>query len=283
MVLSLTYRTTDNTRWGGGQGTNLTAAQVDINFYSLFTAIEAIENAQADGAGIDFISQPVNGNQIFVHLTDHRVLGPFTLPTANWNPRGQWQPATAYAPFDTVSFNGQLYLVTVPVTSAATFNPSATDGDGHTVYVLILATPENSLPTGGAVKNKLVKASGSPFVTEWDEDHVRLVAQCIGQPDPGETIMQYAVVDHMVLRAGLPGTAVFNAAMVTAPPSVWTITLNGNPIGTIIFNASDPLIDVEFPSDVNFIPGDVIKLVAPASPDPGQIDITFVFVATING
>jgi len=131
----ITYRTSDPTRWGTGQGSDLSAAQIDINFWALFSLIQALTDHISAG-GIQSINQV--GNQLFITLTDGAVLGPFTLPTAQWAFRGAWLPNTLYNPMDVIPSNGGLYLVLVRHTSAATFDPNANDGQGHSFYQLML-------------------------------------------------------------------------------------------------------------------------------------------------
>ena len=282
MVASLTYRTTDGTRWGGGQGSNLSATQIDINFWTLFSAVQVLEDNFRVGAGIDYITQPVGGNTFFVHLTDHRVLGPFVLPAAQWNPRQAWRPTTTYAAFDVVSNNGQLYLVAVAHTSASTFSPFATDGMGHLLYVLILEAPSNALPVDGIPGQRLVKSTSSPYTTEWATDFVRLVLYIDGQPNPSETLMQFAVVDNMLLPRGLLGSSIFQQTG-TITSVEYDLFHNGNPIGSVTFDGPSPeSISVSFPSDVECIPGDVLTIVAPATPDTVQANISFTLVAHLT-
>lgn len=281
MVASLTYRTDDNSRWGGGQGSNLAAVTIDLNFWTLFQAIENLETSQANGAGIDFISQPAGGDLFYVHLTDHRVLGPFTIPTAQWQPRGEWAPLTSYAAFDVVSHNGSTYLIPIAHTSASTFSPFATDGLGHNLYVLVLSSPANSLPDAGTIHQRLVKASGSPFKTAWISDLIRLHVFIAGQPLPNELLIQYPCVDHMILPVGLVGTSVFQGTGVAAPCS-YTLSKNGAAIGSIDFSGPSPeTISVTFSSSVACVPGDVITLNAPAIPDVNQANVSFTVVAQL--
>lgn len=282
MVASLTYRTNDVTRWGGGQGSDLAAVTIDLNFWTLFSAVQGLQSAASVGAGIDFINQPANGNLFFIHLTDHRVLGPFVIPSSQWNGRGEWAPLTAYAPFDVVSNNGSLYLITIAHTSVSTFSAFATDGLGHSLYVLILSSPANSLPTGGVAGQRLAKASGSPFVSEWVTDFIRMFVFVSGQPNSGETLLQYTVADHMTLFAGLPGT-VIHANTPTQSHVSYTLNKNGSAIGSIDFVGPSPFsVSVTFPANVTFVPGDIITLVAPALPDAAQADISFTIVASLT-
>jgi hypothetical protein len=281
MVGSLTYRTSDATRWGGGLGSDLSATQVDLNFWTLFTAVQGLQNTSI-GVGIDYINQPAAGNLFFIHLTDHRVLGPFVIPTTQWTPRGAWAPLTVYAAYDVVSINGSLYLITIPHTSGATFSAFATDGSGHLLYNLLLQQPANELPTGGTLGQRLIKASGSDFVTAWQSDFIRLAIFVAGFPNPSETLLQYTVVDDMFLPAGLTGSVFFQNTP-TSSTVTYSIFKNGSAVGVVNFNGPSPeTITVTFSAQVNFVPGDVITLTAPAVPDAAQSDISFTFLATLT-
>lgn len=283
MVASLTYRTSDGTRWGGGLGFDLPAVLIDLNFWTLFDALDQLTthvNSSA-AAGIDFINQPAGGNLFFIHLTDHRVLGPFTIPTSQWNPRGAWQANTAYAPFDVFYQNGSLYIVTTQHTTGSTFNVNLNDGLGHNFYVLLLVQPTNQIPTNGTVGQRLAHASGSPFALQWVNDHVRMYEFVAGSPDPGELIMQYPVADFMTIPQSLVGSVFFEGTPSTGPCS-WSIFKNGSSIGSINFSGSPEAITVSFPSDVHCVPGDVITLIAPTVPDTHQANISFTIIALLT-
>jgi hypothetical protein len=134
---TIAYRTDDLTRWGLGQGARLTKTQVDINFWTLFSAIQALQDHQNVAGVIANIS--VAGGNMFITLGDGTRFGPFTLPSAQWTFRPEgWLPLTFYKAFNLFVNEGALYLVITDHTSATTFNPSATDGDGHDLYQLVL-------------------------------------------------------------------------------------------------------------------------------------------------
>src|ERR1700734_495824 len=100
---NLTYRTSGP--WGAGLGANLSATQIDTNFYTLFAEVLALSDHAEGAAGIASMAI-LNGDQLFVTLTNDAVLGPFIIPTSNWNWRGTWAPETVYQPFDTFNYNG---------------------------------------------------------------------------------------------------------------------------------------------------------------------------------
>lgn len=72
----IVYRTAG--AWGAGQGSNLTPAQVDGNFYQLVLDIAAAIAGMEEPNGIANIT--VTGTQMTVILDDATELGPFTLP-----------------------------------------------------------------------------------------------------------------------------------------------------------------------------------------------------------
>lgn len=276
---SLTFRSADGSRWGAGLGADLSAGQVDTNFWAVFLAVNALEDATQTNAGIDFM-QLVGGNQLFVHLTDHRVLGPFVIPATVWNPRGSWLPATDYLPLDVLANNGSLYIVNIAHTSASTFSPNATDGLSHDLYTLLLEEPANMLPAGGTIGQRLAKASGSPFATNWVSDRIRLCPQIIGQPDANEVVMQFLVVDHMTLPLGLAGSVAFAATAASAPAS-FTLEQGNAFIGTITFNPTGNPVP-SFPADINCVPGDVITMIAPSVQDASLSNISFSLVGLLT-
>jgi len=280
MPASVVYRTADATRWGGGQGSDLAAVTIDLNFWTLFSAVDVLENALVVNAGIDYINQPTGGNIFYVHLTDHRVLGPFTIPTAQWVARGAWAPTTSYAAYDVVSNNGSVYLITIPHTSGATFSAFATDGAGHNLYNLLLSQPANQLPLGGTPGQRLIKLGTGDFVTEWQTDFVRLALFVAGLPDAGELVLQFAVADNMTLPVGLSGSVIFSN-LPAAAPAIFQINKNGAAIGTIEF-APSPHVIVSFPAAITFVPGDIITITAPSPQDATLSDVSLTLVADLT-
>lgn len=278
-LANLVYRTDDATRWGLGAGSDLAAVTIDLNFWTLWSAVNSLQNSPSRARGIDFIAL-TGGNQLMIHLTDHSVQGPFVVPTEIWNPRGNWAPSTTYAPLDVVSNNGALYLVNVQHVSGATFNAFANDGLGHNLYTLLLAQPQDELPAGGTVGQRLAKSTGSPYATQWESDKVRLALYVEGSPSSGELLLQYASVDHMTLPAGLTGSVAYASVPATAA-TTFTISQNGSAIGSITFHSS-PHATVAFPTTVNIVPGDVITLTAPGIPDATLGNISFGIVALLT-
>lgn len=165
--MTQTYRTDDFGRWGAGQGFNLTPAQVDINFWDIIERLEAQEIRPDPAAGISHFE--VIGTLLYVHMDDDTtILGPYELPYATFRSRGEWAVSTSYSVLDTFTINGSLYAVTFAHTSDATsFDAGANDGAGNDYYSLMIETPENALPTGGAVGQVVQKSTTTDFDTMW--------------------------------------------------------------------------------------------------------------------
>jgi hypothetical protein len=132
--MALIFVTTDNTKWGAGQGSQISATQGDNNFWQLLQRIVFLEDHPAAAISLDHFETV--GDQFYAHLTDSSILGPYTLPSLNINPVGVWLPSTLYAKFDLLSYGGGVYLVSFNHTSAPIFDPGANDGNGHNFYQL---------------------------------------------------------------------------------------------------------------------------------------------------
>jgi hypothetical protein len=162
--MAVTYRTTGP--WGAGSASDLPAATIDENFWTLVQEIITL-TSEISGSVVSIASATVVGNQLTFTLTNSAVLGPYTLPVAQWNWRGPWQPLTTYAIQDVITDNASVYLVIWNHTSAATFNPGANDGLGHNYYALLLTIPGSALPAHGSTNQVLAKINGTDFNTYW--------------------------------------------------------------------------------------------------------------------
>lgn len=136
--MTIVYRTAG--LWAGSDlGRDLTPTEVDSNFFYLFSQLSAVmDHASAGAINIDYFE--VVGSQFYVHMTDHSVIGPYDLPVAAWNFRGDWTPSTIYVKQDVFSNAGSIYLVIFDHTSDVTFDPDANDGSGHNFYQLMLSS-----------------------------------------------------------------------------------------------------------------------------------------------
>ncbi len=119
---SIVFRTTGP--WGAGKGANLTPTEVDENFNELDERVDTLETTPPVAVSIASIS--VSGSSMFVFLDDSTELGPFTLPTAVFNWRGDWAEGTSYVVNDVFYSAGSgVYLVTADFESASNFDPES--------------------------------------------------------------------------------------------------------------------------------------------------------------
>ena len=98
-----------------------------------------------------------------------------------------------------------------------------------------------------------------------------------GQPT-GSQLMMYHVLAHTVtFPAGLASS---QAACVTAPAAetVYSITHDGTEVGTCTFSPGANAGVFAAAADFTIDPGGLLGIVAPASPDASQADVTFTIV-----
>jgi hypothetical protein len=118
------YRTAG--AWGAGIGANLSAAQIDGNFWGHEERIEALETSAPEPNNISNIL--VVGTQMTIVLEDATEFGPFTLPQAPFRPSvTATVSAATYAPVigDVNSYkrctNATACLVTLPTNASVAF------------------------------------------------------------------------------------------------------------------------------------------------------------------
>jgi hypothetical protein len=159
--MAVVYRTPGP--WGPGLGENLSETQLDNNFWQL---VQDVQAKAVQGVGIsNFI---VSGNSFTVLLTDHTLLGPYPLPIAQINFRGEWAPNIGYLANDLITHSGSTYMVLISHTSASVFDPGANDGFGHDFYGLLLQNPSLIIPAGGAAGAFFRKVTGADYAFAWE-------------------------------------------------------------------------------------------------------------------
>jgi hypothetical protein len=133
--MTITYRTSG--AWGPGKGGNLTAAEVDTNFYTL---VQDIAQVADDLVPAEIENITLVGSQLTFVLSDARTFGPFTVPSPAFRWVGDWEPDELYLANDVLSTPLGVYLVVQNHTSAAIFDPAREIG-GNPVYALMFASP----------------------------------------------------------------------------------------------------------------------------------------------
>lgn len=277
--MAIIYRTAGV--WGAGKGSNLTAVELDNNFFDHESRIDAMEDHPPLAIEID--SFETVGNLLYVHMTDHTVKGPYILPTASMRltnpPTGLWLPGHVYTTLDLFNINGSTYLVAFPHTSAGSFDAGANDGLGHNYYSLLFTNPADVIPAGGSIGQFLTKVDGHDFHTQWSTEFRRIAVFISGAPSASERLIRYETPEILTFPAGLLGSRASAATEPFAAVS-YNIRHNGSSIGSVDFLAS-PTFEASFTfaSDVTFAVGDIFELYAPATPDNRHSDLSFTFQA----
>ncbi len=78
--LGLIFRTIG--AWGAGKGSNLTAAEVDGNFYAIDQYLADLDDNPPTAVSVSNITQSGSGSNITIWLSNGSSYGPFSLPTA---------------------------------------------------------------------------------------------------------------------------------------------------------------------------------------------------------
>jgi hypothetical protein len=254
---TIIYRTTDPLRWGDGKGANLVPGEVDQNFFNLAEAIAAVSAIDPH----EITSITVSGNQMAIHLDGGATFGPFTLPVAALRFTGAWLPLTLYQFADfftqddpTANLRG-LYLVLQDHTSDTAFFANAANGVGP-FYQLIASFPlQIEIPF---------------FVA--------------GKPgtglDTGGTMVAHLAVRDFYLPAGLTGSLM---AFETEPfdDASYPILRNADVIGSADYGGGGT-ISFTFIADVQFIPGDMLKVVRPDVIDDEAAGLALTFSAVLG-
>lgn len=246
--MPIVYRTPDDEKWGSGKGSNLSASEVDNNFWQLAQRILAVETDPPSPAEISNIA--VIGSQMMIYLGDGRSFGPFTLPYLLFRSRGDWADDINYMFMDIVTVHGRgMYFVNINHTSVAPFDPDRTI-EGEKVYTLMFG--ENS------------------------------TAYCISffypmKPGQGITDGSYMAAHLFALEvtmpAGLPGSL---AKLRVAPAADLVLNIRnqaGDLLGTITFAAASTDGVISFASSFAAVPGNYICIEPPASLDSDARDL----------
>lgn len=272
-----TFRTSGP--WGAGLGADLTAAQVDMNFWVLYSMIVALQDAEP----ITISYFTVTGNQMWITMTDHYVFGPFTIPQAVWNFRGAWQPNNAYNINDVFTVNGAVYLVIWPqLNSGSSFYALANDGDGHNYYALLLAAPPNPLPANGLPGQMLQWTTvDSPGGVAWAYIKRNIALYMETPPNPLEEVVRYTFTESTEFAINFAGSY-GSAGTGATGEQVYEVYQNGANIGSINFSASpNDTPTFTAPAAITFHAGDVLTVLAPAIPDPHLTQIAFTLMGVV--
>ena len=262
MVAGLAFRTTDNGKWGAGNGEgtggNLTPQQADDNTWSLHTRILTLEDDPPTAVSI--LSFTVIGSQMQVNMSDGSTLGPYDLPIATFRMVGDWVNSLPLFPLDifTVPHDG-VYITNIAHTtpaSPATFDPAADDGSGNLLYTKIFGDDAYIYDVGWFYP-------GAPGLGI-DADSP-LAGHEFGRP--------------VIFGTGLPDS---KASLRVAPASAlsFDLQINGVVKGSVDFASGQTAATFTWAADVTCAAGDTVYIMRPETPDSAARDLTVTLILT---
>jgi hypothetical protein len=161
---------------------------------------------------------------------------------------------------------GTLVWAAAGTTPTVTFSSTVNFAAGDLIEIIAPATPDATLAQialdfSGTRPNStaLVPADMGIFVP--------------GKPGAGATILRFKAVRSFIWIASLTGSN-FTAGTASAATATFTLKKNGSAIGTVAFSTSATGA-ATFASDVFFVAGDVIEIIAPGSQDTTLADVAF--------
>jgi hypothetical protein len=219
--------------WGSGEGANLQPADVDQNFFDLDSRMIGLEEYPPQAVSIESIT--VDANLMTIHLSNGQSEGPFALPVATLNFVGEYTPAAQMYANDLFVENQALYIVKQDHVAPPIFDPLMTSVEGP-VYGLILPKPRQPYDIAFYYQPSI--------------------------PGDGQLMLLH-VASHDVTIPGLSNSKAFLLIATAVETLVFTIAINGQPVGSITFA---PGVDLE-PGGGQFGTFALLSSPPPASPD----------------
>jgi hypothetical protein len=268
LTVPLTFRTAG--AWGPGQNRNLSAEQVDSNFYELALALaNALANPPSP---IEIASFNVAGAALTIVMSNGSTVGPLPLPVLMWRWRDAWMPFVPYAQLDVFKVEGTgIFLVLLSHNAAASFDPLATDVGGNPLYMKLIGT---AIPPGGGTTGQILrKASDADNDTRWEDAPLPVAFFMPGAPD-SNALSQVVMTEAGLFPANFAGS--FGPARVAATAAA-TVIVNvaGSAVGSVTYDAASatPVFMTAGGGVATFTAGDVVELGFPAVPDLTLADI----------
>lgn len=251
--MALLYVTTDMLKWGAGTGAPLSASQIDLNFWQLHERVLALETDPPTAVGISNIQ--VIGSQLTITLSDATSFGPYTLPTATFESRGEAVESAAYYELDVVSVVGHgLYLVLIDHTMVFPFDPDRVIS-GNPVYKLLFGDDPYRYDFG-------------PFIP--DKPGLGIT--------PGKRIFSHLFKTDVYFPIDFVGSEFL---LETAPAAdlEFPIRHNASVIGTLTFAAASINGVFDVAAALQLVDGDRLSLMTPTGGvDAAALELTGTFV-----
>ena len=148
--------------------------------------------------------------------------------------------------------------------------PTSTSLIGQTVYFKF-----QSFNLYGSATQDISTCTAYPYTVTGLGSQVpfTIQASASGTLSANQSVLRYIATGSFYIPAGLVGTVVSEGTAATNT-ATFTIAKNGTAFGTIAI-APNGAVTLMASSQINFILGDVLTLVAPSSPDPTLANVVF--------
>lgn len=237
----------------GDLSIDLTADQVDSNFRSVQTAIEALETDRPSPNEI--VSTTQQGLNFTFNLQNGGALGPITLPVASFRFSDAWTPFTLYAELDTFVVDGDgIYTTLLTHSTGATFDPDLAVGSDPAYRKLFGFAPDG----------------GSSIIYDLEFQYQGVLSDALSPP------VNYLALRPFTLPASAAGE--YLGYLVEAPSTatqVFPILHNATQIGTLTFSIGDNSGTTAIAAEESFAFGDRLVLGLPTAADATAAGLTW--------
>lgn len=253
-MVSLVYRSTDDSKWGPGKDSKLSIPEGDGNLWEIAKALDDLNNNPPTAVSIANIA--VVGDSMMIYLTDGSTRGPFTLPVAafKYRPDG-FVDGSIYAALDIFQvLDMGLYMVLQPHTASAPFNPNASDGSGNPLYQLLFGQDQTVYDIG-------FSSPGHPGQGITD----------------GEPIAMHVFSRDACVLEGDGGRS--SAKLLTVPDDdlEFSVKKGASVVGTLSFGSGQSDGSVAWNGDYQFVKGDTLALMKPDAMDANAANMAVTF------
>jgi hypothetical protein len=233
------------------KGSNLTPDEVDNNFEELAERLASVEDNPPDVNEISNIT--LDGSEITIHLEDGSTFGPFQLPVAVMQWRGDFA-AVDYEALDIVRVPGSgVYMVLQDHTGVLPFDPDL-QVSGSPAYHFLFGEASISpgwvtLPFDAGIV-EMDFAQGDKFICVVDADALIKVPV-----NPGDTAPPFVLRIQIALGTGDPEPVItFDPLYLGDPPTVLTGDGDETVLSGMILDTEESPGTTAFINSIKFIP-----------------------------
>lgn len=188
---------------------------------------------------------------------------------------------TVYPIYQNNTQVGSVTFAAGQTTGSVSFNADITLLAGQLLRLVAPASPDTTISDVAviidgcaSIVSECADLPGAPLTLPYDMSFF-----VPGTPDTGDLILGMFVVSRTVFISSASTTHEAVAEVAPSAQTVYSIQEGATSVGTVTFEAGQTIGSVVLSGDVTLSPGDVLKLISPASPDLGISDVA----VTISG